>query len=124
MDLKKEFLKKYGIDLNTILPNGNDEQNKVSRFIEQQKQILITYCQTFNRFFNLEKISETKKEKFDEIVLTQMWYSINTEDYTAISGLDTINNTVLPISELAERFVAPLAKLDLKNNGFCYRGIL
>lgn len=123
MNFKQEFLNKYGIDLNNVLPNGNDEQNKVDRFVRQQQELLIAYCKSFNCLFDVANLSATKKDKFDQITLTQMWYALNTEDYTAFSGVDIVNNVVMPIADLTDRFIAPLAKLELKNNGFCYRGL-
>lgn len=120
MNIQEEFYKRYGMKLDEILPSGQNEQDKVKRYIEQQKNILETYCQSFNPYFSYDKLKD--KEIFDSILLVQMWYVVNTHDFSILSGLE--NNANLPLSEISERIISPFAKQQLKNYGFCYRGII
>lgn len=123
MDLKKEFENKYGLDLEEILPNAHFEQDKVHRFIARQIELLETFCQSRNSTFSYKDLSEQKKNIFDEIALEQMYWTLNTEDYTLVSGLDVLSGITIPLSELKSRYVSPIAQTKLKANGFCYRGL-
>lgn len=123
MDLKKEFENKYGLDLEEILPNAHFEQDKVHRFIARQIELLETFCQSRNSTFSYKDLSEQKKNIFDEIALEQMYWTLNTEDYSVVSGIDLTTGMSIPIIELTSRYISPTVQIKLKANGFCFRGL-
>lgn len=123
MDLKKEFENKYGLDLEEILPNAHFEQDKVHRFIARQIELLETFCQSRNSTFSYKDLSEQKKNIFDEIALEQMYWTLNTEDYSVVSGIDLTTGISIPIIELTSRYISPTVQIKLKANGFCFRGL-
>lgn len=123
MNIENEFKNKYGVELNNVLPDGNDEQNKVKRFIEKQKLNLITFCKSYNVRFSYDNLSDASKQIFDGILLDQMWYVLNAEDFTEFSGLDVATGTTIALTELTSRYISPIVQMQLKNEGFCYRGL-
>lgn len=123
MDLKKEFENKYGLDLEEILPNAHFEQAKVHRFIARQIELLETFCQSRNSTFSYKDLSEQKKNIFDEIALEQMYWTLNTDDYSVVSGIDLTTGMSIPIIELTSRYISPTVQIKLKANGFCFRGL-
>lgn len=123
MDLKKEFENKYGLDLEEILPNAHFEQDKVHRFIARQIELLETFCQSRNSTFSYKDLSEQKKNIFDEIALDQMYWTLNTDDYSVVSGIDLTTGMSIPIIELTSRYISPTVQIKLKANGFCFRGL-
>lgn len=123
MDLKKEFENKYGLDLEEILPNAHFEQNKVKRFIDQQIELVETYCKSKNVTFNYKNLTTARKEVFDDIVLDQMYWTLNTDDYSVVSGIDLTTGISIPIIELTSRYISPTVQIKLKANGFCFRGL-
>ena len=123
MDLKKEFENKYGLDLEEILPNAHFEQNKVKRFIDQQIELVETYCKSKNATFNYKNLTTARKEVFDNIVLDQMYWTLNTDDYSVVSGIDLTTGMSIPIIELTSRYISPTVQIKLKANGFCFRGL-
>jgi hypothetical protein len=123
MDLKKEFENKYGLDLEEILPNAHFEQDKVHRFIARQIELLETFCQSRNSTFSYKDLSEQKKNIFDEIALEQMYWTLNTDDYSVVSGIDLTTGMSIPIIELTSRYISPTVQIKLKANGFCFRGL-
>lgn len=122
MNFRQEFLKKYGRDLESILPNGDDEQNKVERFAREQIEMLETYCQSMNISFSYDNLSQIKKDVFDAIVIDQMAWVLSTDNYSLISGLDIATGVTIPLEELEKRYVSPTAQMKLKAKGFCFRG--
>lgn len=123
MDFKKEFENKYGLDLEEILPNAHFEQDKVERFITRQIELLETFCQSRNNTFSYKDLNDQKKNIFNQIVLEQMYWNLNTEDYSLVSGLDLSSGITIPLSELKSRYISPIVQTKLKAKGFCYRGI-
>lgn len=123
MDLKKEFENKYGLDLEEILPNAHFEQDKVHRFIDQQIELVETYCKSKNVTFNYKNLTTARKEVFDDIVLDQMYWTLNTDDYSVVSGIDLTTGISIPIIELTSRYISPTVQIKLKANGFCFRGL-
>lgn len=123
MDLKKEFENKYGLDLEEILPNAHFEQDKVHRFIARQIELLETYCKSKNVTFNYKNLTTARKEVFDDIVLDQMYWTLNTDDYSVVSGIDLTTGISIPIIELTSRYISPTVQIKLKANGFCFRGL-
>lgn len=123
MDLKKEFENKYGLDLEEILPNAHFEQDKVHRFIDQQIELVETYCKSKNVTFNYKNLTTARKEVFDDIVLDQMYWTLNTDDYSVVSGIDLTTGMSIPIIELTSRYISPTVQIKLKANGFCFRGL-
>lgn len=123
MDLKKEFENKYGLDLEEILPNAHFEQDKVHRFIDQQIELVETYCKSKNVTFNYKNLTTARKEVFDNIVLDQMYWTLNTDDYSVVSGIDLTTGMSIPIIELTSRYISPTVQIKLKANGFCFRGL-
>ena len=123
MDLKKEFENKYGLDLEEILPNAHFEQDKVKRFIDQQIELVETYCKSKNVTFNYKNLTTARKEVFDDIVLDQMYWTLNTDDYSVVSGIDLTTGMSIPIIELTSRYISPTVQIKLKANGFCFRGL-
>lgn len=122
MNFRQEFLNKYGRDLESILPNGDDEQNKVNRFAKEQIEMLETYCQSMNISFSYDNLSQTKKDVFDAIVIDQMAWVLSTDNYSLISGLDIATGVTIPLEELEKRYVSPTVQMKLKAKGFCFRG--
>ena len=122
MNFRQEFLKKYDRDLESILPNGDDEQNKVERFVRRQIETLETYCQSMNISFSYDNLSQIKKDVFDAIVIDQMAWVLSTDNYSLISGLDIATGVTIPLEELEKRYVSPTAQMKLKAKGFCFRG--
>ena len=123
MNFEKKFLEKYGLELNDVAPNGNFEQNKVKRFIDQQIELVETYCKSKNVTFNYKNLTTARKEVFDDIVLDQMYWTLNTDDYSVVSGIDLTTGISIPIIELTSRYISPTVQIKLKANGFCFRGL-
>lgn len=123
MKISQQFLEKYGIDLENVLPDGDFPQNKVQRFFEQQKEMLILFCNNFNIRFNYDNLKEKQKSVFDQAILEQMYYVLNTYDYRTVSTLDIATGTTIPVEEVENRYIAASVKNKLKQYGFCYRGL-
>lgn len=122
--IKKSFYQIYGKQLEPLILNDDNEQGKADRFIERQRGILITFCKSRNINFNYEKLDEQGKNLFDYILLEQLYWVLNNEDFTLLSGYDVVNNQSVAISDIVSRYVSPNVQIRLSNFGFCYRGII
>ena len=122
--IKKSFYQIYGKQLEPLILNDDNEQGKADRFIERQREVLITFCKSRNINFNYEKLDEQGKNLFDYILLEQLYWVLNNEDFTILSGYDVVNNQSVAISDIVSRYVSPNVQIRLSNFGFCYRGII
>ena len=122
--IKKSFYQIYGKQLDPLILNDDNEQGKADRFIERQREVLITFCKSRNINFNYEKLDEQGKNLFDYILLEQLYWVLNNEDFTILSGYDVVNNQSVAISDIVSRYVSPNVQIRLSNFGFCYRGII
>lgn len=122
--IKKSFYQIYGKQLEPLILNDDNEQGKADRFIERQREVLITFCKSRNINFNYEKLDEQGKNLFDYILLEQLYWVLNNEDFTLLSGYDVVNNQSVAISDIVSRYVSPNVQIRLSNFGFCYRGII
>ena len=122
--IKKSFYQIYGKQLDPLILNDDNEQGKADRFIERQREVLITFCKSRNINFNYEKLDEQGKNLFDYILLEQLYWVLNNEDFTILSGYDVVNNQSVSISDIVSRYVSPNVQIRLSNFGFCYRGII
>lgn len=82
-----------------------------------------TYCKSKNVTFNYKNLTTARKEVFDDIVLDQMYWTLNTDDYSVVSGIDLTTGMSIPIIELTSRYISPTVQIKLKANGFCFRGL-
>ena len=119
----EQFKEKFGIDLNVYTADNELDQDHVTRVYKRQKYLLETYCKSFNYNFNYDKLSNAKKEMFNDLVLEQIYYVLNNFDFSTLAGFDFGSNSSLPLAELRERYVSPIVKEQLKNSGFAYRGL-
>ena len=122
--IKKTFYQIYGKQLDPLILNDDNEQGKADRFIERQRGILITFCKSRNINFDYNKLDEQSKNLFDYILLEQLYWVLNNEDFTLLSGYDVVNNQSVAISDIVSRYVSPNVQIRLSNFGFCYRGII
>lgn len=122
--IKKSFYQIYGKQLEPLILNDDNEQGKADRFIERQRGILITFCKSRNINFDYNKLDEQSKNLFDYILLEQLYWVLNNEDFTLLSGYDVVNNQSVAISDIVSRYVSPNVQIRLSNFGFCYRGII
>lgn len=122
--IKKSFYQIYGKQLEPLILNDDNEQGKADRFIERQREVLITFCKSRNINFNYDKLDEQGKNLFDYILLEQLYWVLNNEDFTLLSGYDVVNNQSVSISDIVSRYVSPNVQTRLSNFGFCYRGII
>ena len=122
--IKKSFYQIYGKQLEPLILNDDNEQGKADRFIDRQREVLITFCKSRNINFNYEKLDEQGKNLFDYILLEQLYWVLNNEDFTLLSGYDVVNNQSVSISDIVSRYVSPNVQTRLSNFGFCYRGII
>ena len=122
--IKKSFYQIYGKQLEPLILNDDNEQGKADRFIDRQREVLITFCKSRNINFNYEKLDEQGKNLFDYILLEQLYWVLNNEDFTLLSGYDVVNNQSVSISDIVSRYVSPNVQTRLRNFGFCYRGII
>ena len=122
--IKKSFYQIYGKQLDPLILNDDNEQGKADRFIERQRGILITFCKSRNINFDYNKLDEQSKNLFDYILLEQLYWVLNNEDFTLLSGYDVVNNQSVAISDIVSRYVSPNVQIRLSNFGFCYRGII
>lgn len=122
--IKKSFYQIYGKQLEPLILNDDNEQGKADRFIERQRGILITFCKSRNINFDYNRLNEQSKNLFDYILLEQLYWVLNNEDFTLLSGYDVVNNQSVAISDIVSRYVSPNVQIRLSNFGFCYRGII
>lgn len=122
--VKKSFYQIYGKQLEPLILNDDNEQGKADRFIERQREILITFCKSRNINFDYNRLNEQSKNLFDYILLEQLYWVLNNEDFTVLSGYDVVNNQSVAISDIVSRYVSPNVQIRLSNFGFCYRGII
>ena len=122
--IKKSFYQIYGKQLEPLILNDDNEQGKADRFIERQREILITFCKSRNINFDYNRLNEQSKNLFDYILLEQLYWVLNNEDFTVLSGYDVVNNQSVAISDIVSRYVSPNVQIRLSNFGFCYRGII
>ena len=122
--VKKSFYQIYGKQLEPLILNDDNEQGKADRFIERQREILITFCKSRNINFDYNRLNEQSKNLFDYILLEQLYWVLNNEDFTLLSGYDVVNNQSVAISDIVSRYVSPNVQIRLSNFGFCYRGII
>ena len=122
--IKKSFYQIYGKQLDPLILNDDNEQGKADRFIERQREILITFCKSRNINFDYNRLNEQSKNLFDYILLEQLYWVLNNEDFTLLSGYDVVNNQSVAISDIVSRYVSPNVQIRLSNFGFCYRGII
>lgn len=122
--IKRSFYQIYGKQLEPLILNDDNEQGKADRFIERQREILITFCKSRNINFDYNKLNEQSKNLFDYILLEQLYWVLNNEDFTLLSGYDVVNNQSVAISDIVSRYVSPNVQIRLSNFGFCYRGII
>lgn len=122
--IKKSFYQIYGKQLEPLILNDDNEQGKADRFIDRQREVLITFCKSRNINFNYDKLDEQGKNLFDYILLEQLYWVLNNEDFTLLSGYDVVNNQSVSISDIVSRYVSPNVQTRLSNFGFCYRGII
>ena len=122
--IKKSFYQIYGKQLDPLILNDDNEQGKADRFIERQRGILITFCKSRNINFDYNKLDEQSKNLFDYILLEQLYWVLNNEDFTLLSGYDVVNNQSVAISDIVSRYVSPNVQIRLSNFGFCFRGII
>lgn len=118
------FLNKYGISLNTYISQSNaEDQYPIKRIFERQKDLLSIYCRSFSHSFDYDKLSTRKKDKFNLLVLEQMYYILNNFDFSTLAGFDLGINSMLPLSEITNRFISPLVKEDIKMSNLVYSGL-
>ena len=122
--IKKSFYQIYGKQLEPLILNDDNEQGKADRFIDRQREILITFCKSRNINFDYNRLNEQSKNLFDYILLEQLYWVLNNEDFTLLSGYDVVNNQSVAISDIVSRYVSPNVQIRLSNFGFCYRGII
>ena len=122
--IKRSFYQIYGKQLEPLILNDDNEQGKADRFIDRQREILITFCKSRNINFDYNRLNEQSKNLFDYILLEQLYWVLNNEDFTLLSGYDVVNNQSVAISDIVSRYVSPNVQIRLSNFGFCYRGII
>lgn len=119
-----EFLNRYGVNLNNYINvEDTDDQNPIERIFNRQVYVLETYARVFNATFKYTNLTNANKDKFNNLVLEQIYYVLNNFDFTSLSGFDMGTNTSMPLSEITTRYISPIVKDELKNSIFLYRGV-
>ena len=121
--IKEKFKLKYGLSLDNYIEANDFDQDQVIRTFNNQKWLLEVYCRSLIHSFEYDKLSDARKLIFDDLVLVQINYVINTFDFTTLSGLDIGTNSTIPQNEIINRYVSPVVKEELKNRGFLFRGL-
>lgn len=121
--IKEKFKNKYGLLLEQYLEASGVEQDEVVRFFNRQKEIVEEYCKSVICTFNSEKLSPLYYDKFETWVFEQMYYVLNTYDYTIVAGIDVGTNSTLPLQELVNRYLSPFLKYKINNSGVLFRGL-
>lgn len=119
----EQFKEKFGIDLNVYVSNNGLDQDHVMRVYNYQKFVIEVFCKSFNRNFNYEKLSLSRKEIFNDLILNQIYYVLSNFDFSTLAGYDFVNNSAAPQEEIIKRIVSPIVKEALKAEGFLYRGL-
>lgn len=114
---------KKGINLDINIPDDDNSENKVERFIDRVLLTVENEINIYNLFFDYDKLSPKQKEAFYEACLEQALYLFAVGDMSLISGYDPINNTVIPVSEIRKRAFSPIAKNLLARYGMLFRGV-
>lgn len=118
-----EFLKRTGVELSVKVPGGNDDSNKVERFIRRVVSVVEAEIWRYNAHFRPDKLDDFQKEMLLKAQIEQGLYLLSTGDLNLISGYDPINATFVPVDELRKRAFSPLARQYLMRAGLLYRGI-
>lgn len=121
--IKEKFKFTYGLSLENYIEANDFDQDQVIRTFNRQKWLLEVYCRSWIHSFEYDKLSDARKVIFDDLVLEQIYYVINTFDFTTLSGLDIGTNSTIPQNEIINRYISPVVKEELKNRGFLFRGL-
>lgn len=112
------FLNKKGIDLLDKIPDDDMPSSKVERYYNLNKDLIVTYIQTFNHSYEF-----VSTPFIEDIILDQMEWMLLTYNFTNQALVDLFNNSVNDITPLLDRYIKPLVKIKLKNSGLCFRGL-
>lgn len=119
----EQFKEKFGIDLNVYASTNGLDQDHVKRIYNYQKFVVEVFCKSFNHKFNYDKLSNARKEIFNDLILNQIYYVLSNFDFSTLAGYDFGNNSATPQEEIIKRIVSPIVKEALKAEGFLYRGL-
>lgn len=133
MDMDKEtytkkiedlFTSYYEKQLSAVLKdNPQYGEYTCCAFINVQHDFLIGYIRLHNKLFRQDELSEKIQTEYDKALVQQMFYVLHEGDFHQMSGYDVVTNTVTDMAQLEKRYIAPAAKLTLKNAGLLYRGL-
>lgn len=108
---EEEFKAYTGLDLNQRLDGDDDEEGKVTRFInrcsEDIKDFVIANDFGHIKFDNL---SETQNEIINRACMMQGHWIITNGDFSNMSGFDAAGSSFGSLEETVKRIIAPKAK--------------
>lgn len=118
---KDDYFEKWGEDLSIILPNGDNESNKVERFLELVEDRLACYVmQTTHKDIDLiyPRFTDTQKIRYKKALLEQALYMIRNGDIGSDSGYDpnrglVATNRTLKAIEISRPAISQLERCGL-----------
>ncbi len=125
IEFKEAFVSKYGIDLDSALPNDGrySESNKIKNYLERCVDLVEMKIADYNPFYNYEDMTERQVSFFNKAVIEQAYYMLNASDVTVMLGYDPVTNALVNIDELRRRYIAPMVERYLTRAGLLYRGL-
>lgn len=118
---KDDYFEKWGEDLSIILPSGDNESNKVERFLELVEDRLSCYVmQTTHKDIDLiyPHFTDFQKTRYKKALLEQALYMVKNGDIGSDSGYDpnrglVATNGTLKAIEISRPAIGQLERCGL-----------
>lgn len=118
MNYQETFYQNYGYSIEEKLDNET-----IQSFLTKQHTLMEALIGAYNPKFDLDRLNDTLRAKYDKAFLVQIEYALNNVDMSNLSGINFANNQVLDLRILKERYISPVAQMLLMKSGLLYRGI-
>ncbi len=120
---QQNFMEKTGIDLSTCSQLRGDG-NRAKIFANRVEQIVYQQIKHACPGYSVEtELAPPQVTAIWDAILEQAYYMIDNYDMFIMSGIDPVNNTVMPIDEIIKRCFSKLALNILTDAGLQYRGM-
>jgi len=113
---KKEYLERFGIRLDRVIPSQDKEGSQTTIRINQVTEKIQEYILSRTKNIDFDDLSATQQTYINKACMEQLNYELNNANYSEESGYNSFSGEMHMIGEIRAREISITAKRILDNH--------
>lgn len=113
---KEDFRKRYNIDLETLLPDGDDKENAVESRINLTVEKIEEYIVGRMPGFDIDNLTANQEKYVNRAAMQQLKYELGETDYSMVSGYNALTGTIIDSGMINKIVICRDTQITLANH--------